>query len=863
VFQGTAFSAVEITDLDNDNDQDIIISGRINNNFERATNIYINNGDNSFTNDPSINIDGVEDGAIGVADINNDGFMDILKTGLNNNNQAIAKFYYGDNSGGFNQNTGIIVEGIYDSRVQLLADIDGDDDVDLLLFGADFQTASTYGKVYRNNPLDITDHPDFNALEALYTATNGQNWLNNTNWFNPNAPISSWFGITEVNGRVTEIVLPDNNLLPNLPPEIGNLSELRRIEIYNTNGPVYGSISSIPAEICNLTNMEYIDLRGWGLGGDLPSLANCMMFNLTWLDLRNNFFTGQIPQEIANLPNLFVFVISNNNFSGPIPDFTNLVNGPLDFFWIENNNFVYADFENQFPAYNASGAFQYAPQKLVGEQTAQVANIGSTITLEVPTNLGSQLSADWYRANPDDTFTFITSGLSFALTINSEADYGDYIYFTSSAIVTGLNLQSANFTIGPDPSTHPDYDALIAIYNALDGPNWTDPWDITAPIETWDTSFRLQFDEVTNRVIHFEYSGAGLSGIIPPEVGDLSELTTLGLFGNDITGEVPSEIWALTNLINLVIGSQQSYSAFNPGTMTLSNGIPPEISNLQQLEWLNLNGIQLNLPLQPELYNLPNLFRLRLQDCGITGQLPSGFSTISDIRVERNNFSGPIPAEILNTTGNVRLAVTNNYFNFSDLEPLVAAANIQFLELSPQRTLDQEQVIDSAPGEDILLTVDDTNLSRNSQETAMNNVYQWFKDGIAISAANENTYTITNAQVPDSGIYYCDITNTLVPDLIIRRANIVVNIDESLTVKDTSLKTLKVFPNPASDLLQLQFKSKVIGTAQVFDIRGRRMLHQSLASKSSILNISNLQSGLYLLKIDTKNGSTTKRFIKH
>ena len=45
------------------------------------------------------------------------------------------------------------------------------------------------------------------ALEALYTATDGANWTDNTNWSSAE-PLSAWHGVTvDGSGRVTKLEL--------------------------------------------------------------------------------------------------------------------------------------------------------------------------------------------------------------------------------------------------------------------------------------------------------------------------------------------------------------------------------------------------------------------------------------------------------------------------------------------------------------------------------------------------------------------------------------------------------------------------------------------------------------------------------
>lgn len=729
---------------------------------------------------------------------------------------------------------------------------------------------------------DASNHPDYNALMDFYTGTNGPNWTNNTNWLDTSVPISSWYGITETNGRITGINLNSNGLNGTIPESFSDLTELESFSIrlnsvfgsfplatFNNQTKLqYVDINSnfmsgfIPPEISNLTDLWYLDI-GWNsFDGTIPSeITN--LSNLQYAYLHNNQLTGGIPSGPGTLPSLQVLYMANNNLTGIIPDLSALP--ALTYFDVTGNQFIFADLEPNYVALNASlGAnFVYDPQQWIDQPRGVAANIGETVNLTSIPDLGTDVIVYWYKFDGVN-YTYLGVGETFGITVSTAVDYDDYIYYVTSPTITGLGLQSHPITIGPDPSEHPDYDALVAIYNALDGPNWDNPWDITAPIETWDTSYRLQFDPVTNRVTDIEYTGAGLSGTIPSEIEDLTELKRLWFFGNDIVGEIPAEIWNLTNLTELVIGSQDSGSAFTPGSMTLTNGIPAEISNLQQLEWLNLNGVQLSLPLQPELFNLPSLIRLRLQDCGIIGQLPAGLATIDDVRVDRNEFEGPIPQDILNSTGNLRMALSNNFFDFSDLEPLVQSNNYQFLEYSPQRTRDVAQTIEAEPGQDIVLDVDDTGIGRTNTSTARANIYQWFKDDIAISGAIGSSYTIVNAQESDSGDYYCEITNTILPDLIIRRATISIDIDGTLDIEDEEEDmSFKLYPNPTKDIVDLHFNDQEERTIDLFDLNGRRILSKSSDNRYDKLDLSNLQSGIYLLKIESQSGSMTKRIVKH
>ena len=69
---------------------------------------------------------------------------------------------------------------------------------------------------------------DRDALTALYRATGGDSWSTNTNWLS-DAPIGQWHGVsTDDNGRVAWLLLHNNQLSGEIPPELGNLANLQQ-----------------------------------------------------------------------------------------------------------------------------------------------------------------------------------------------------------------------------------------------------------------------------------------------------------------------------------------------------------------------------------------------------------------------------------------------------------------------------------------------------------------------------------------------------------------------------------------------------------------------------------------------------------
>lgn len=70
----------------------------------------------------------------------------------------------------------------------------------------------------RKPSVKATDPVDVKALEALYTATNGDKWTNNTGWMKGDPCQDLWYGIYCLYDRVLQINLVLNQMTGYLPP---------------------------------------------------------------------------------------------------------------------------------------------------------------------------------------------------------------------------------------------------------------------------------------------------------------------------------------------------------------------------------------------------------------------------------------------------------------------------------------------------------------------------------------------------------------------------------------------------------------------------------------------------------------------
>ena len=95
-----------------------------------------------------------------------------------------------------------------------------------------------------------------NGLVALYEATDGPNWKNNTNWLS-DKPLDEWYGVaTNKDGSVIQLELSNNRLAGIIPPQVGNLLKLEYLDL--NDNLLTGEIQS---HLGNLSNLKTLSLQ--------------------------------------------------------------------------------------------------------------------------------------------------------------------------------------------------------------------------------------------------------------------------------------------------------------------------------------------------------------------------------------------------------------------------------------------------------------------------------------------------------------------------------------------------------------------------------------------------------------------------
>lgn len=87
--------------------------------------------------------------------------------------------------------------------------------------------------------------------------------------------------------------------------------------------------------------------------------------------------------------------------------------------------------------------------------------------------------------------------------------------------------------------------------------------------------------------------------------------------------------------------------------------------------------------------------------------------------------------------------------------------------------------------------------------------------------------------------------------------------ESSLSASDESLLDFEMFPNPAADVVNIQLPSGIVeAKAGVFDYTGRLVHSKTITLADTQLDVTNLASGIYIIRVVTENKLGAQRFIK-
>ncbi|KAL8513667.1 hypothetical protein ACS0TY_012964 [Phlomoides rotata] len=161
------------------------------------------------------------------------------------------------------------------------------------------------------------------------------------------------------------------------------------------------------------------------------------------------------------------------------------------------------------------------------------------------------------------------------------------------------------------------------------------------------------------------------TGVLPTELGDLTELRIMALDSNELTGGVPNNLGKLLRL--------------NLNNNRLRGGIPPTVGQLTRLHDLDLSGNKLSGNIPQILGNCKNLKTLYLRNNFFVGNIPFELGELTRdipsslgklvqleiLNLSHNSFLGKIPLQLSGM-----ISLTSVDFSYNNMSGPVPIGNI-------------------------------------------------------------------------------------------------------------------------------------------------------------------------------------------
>ncbi|MEH2205316.1 MAG: COR domain-containing protein [Nostoc sp.] len=388
-------------------------------------------------------------------------------------------------------------------------------------------------------------------------------------------------------------------------------------------------LTTLPAEIVQLTNLRSLDLRSNKLSS-LP-VEIVQLINLQTLDLRSNLLSS-VPAEIFQLIKLQTLYLSGNQLSSVPAEIFQLIS--LQTLYLSGNQLSSLPVE----------IFQLTNLQTLGLDKNQLSSLPAEFvqltklqTLSLRSNQVSSLPAEFGQLTNLQILSLNENQLSslpeeFGQLTNLQTLYlsGNQLSSLPAQFGQLTKLQTLGLDKNQLSSLPPEIFQLtkLQILGLNENQLSSLPAEFFQLTNLQSLYFRnnqlsslpAEFGQLTNLQSLYLYNNQLSS--LPEEFGQLTNLQTLDLYKNQLSS-LPVEFFQLTNLQSLDLGSNQLSSLpreimqlINLQTLYLSSNqlssLPAEFVQLTNLQSLDLSSNQLS-SLPREIMQLPNLKKLDLR----------------------------------------------------------------------------------------------------------------------------------------------------------------------------------------------------------------------------------------------------------
>ncbi|CAI9782589.1 unnamed protein product [Fraxinus pennsylvanica] len=467
--------------------------------------------------------------------------------------------------------------------------------------------------------------------------------------------------------------LSSNPLQGKIPEDIGNLHNLKTLALqYNRLTGV------IPFQIFNISTMERLGFTGNNLTGNLP-LQICHGFpRLQGLYLSENELGGEIPSNLSECLQLQMLSLSYNKFSGSIPGEIGRIRTLVNLYLGSND--LSGAIPHELGNLENLKELSMGNNFLNGSIPASIFNISPLQHIEISScNLSGGIPQEIGNANLSELIEI------YLLSNNLNGPIANVLGKLS--FIEIVDLTENNFiSEAPELSFITSLTSCRYLTTLAFGNN---PLNGILPFSIGNLSTSLQY--------LYGYN-CDVRGSIPNEIGNLTSLILLSLYGNELTGSIPEsmvnlqKLQGLGILNNKVSGSipdslceLHSLNVLSLSQNQISGSIPGCIGNITTLGSLYIDTNRLTSSIPASLWLLKDLLQLNLSTNILSGSIPQEIGNLKVaflIDLSVNRFSGSIPSTIgdLQTLSNLSLA--HNALQGSIPESVGKMLNLEQLDLS-------------------------------------------------------------------------------------------------------------------------------------------------------------------------------------
>lgn len=121
---------------------------------------------------------------------------------------------------------------------------------------------------------------------------------------------------------------------------------------------------------------------------------------------------------------------------------------------------------------------------------------------------------------------------------------------------------------------------------------------------------------------------------------------------------------------------------------------------------------------------------------------------------------------------------------------------------------------------------------------------------------NTMTFTATTTEV----VIYVRSLNSIDGATEVFYDNISLQLDATASTKDILASNFNIYPNPAKDFINIKSSSAAISSVKIYDLLGKQVRAEDNLQNSKI-DVSDIASGIYLMKINSNLGSLTRKIV--